>query len=272
VTEVASYRRLPAVTTPRKRTRKLEQPDVVWALLNALRRGEPLSAALRAAAVGQSTYYRERRQSPLLRGLIDEAEAAGRERRAAVTSPSPVAPPVRPPAPSRPRPVEQPNVAGLLDRLAPGPASRTIVVTAPPLVEPRQPLAERAAEHTRKTPSGLVASLTAASRASARERRDSVPRPHAEGRPGGSPWLLPLFALALELVVATVLVGDVILALGIAAIAIAYLVAFRRSHLATERSLAALPPAAEAPVAASHDLRWLDATLAHRHPIPRSKQ
>jgi hypothetical protein len=262
------------VSTPNKRPRKLEQPEVVWALLNALRRGEPLAAALRTAGVGQSTFYRERRQSPLLRGLIEQAEAAGREQRA--LSPGPAALPSIEPTPTRPRPLERPNISGLLERMATTtPVSREVVVTLePPKVEPRAPLAERAAERTRSTLASLAYTLTSSSRASAKDRRDSVHfRPHAEERPGGSHWLPPQLALVLQLVVAVVLVGNVSLPLGIAAVSIAYLLAFRRSDAATARQpqpVVAAPPI-DAPVDASHDLRWLDATLARRPPITKGK-
>jgi hypothetical protein len=329
------------VSTLRPRPRKLEQPDVVWALLDALRRGESLPAALRSVGVAQSTFYRERRNSPLLRGLIAQAEAEGRAHRAvapstfappiehvalpvepmappveaaappaeAVAPPvepmappaeraalpvepiappteraappvQPVAPPtepVAPPAehPARPRPVEQPNVAGLLERLAPGPASRTVVVSIERAeVGPRRPsLGERARIRPREDLARLASRLTAATRATALERLETVHSSHAEERLGGSHWLLPQLVLAIQLVVAVLLVGGVSLPLGIAAVSIAYLLAFRQPDAeARPRPLGPGPAPIEEPVDASHDLRWLDATLARRPPITRSKQ
>ena len=65
------------------RLRKLEQPDVVWRLLTALENGDSMAAALRAAGVARSTLTNELKRSPLLSGLIQQAEAAGKAARAA---------------------------------------------------------------------------------------------------------------------------------------------------------------------------------------------
>ena len=309
VTDTPSYRRLPSVSPSAQHLRKLEQPQVVWALLDALQRGESLADSLRIAGVGQSTFYRERRKSPFLRGLVEAAEAAGRAQ-AALHAPAPIggsAPPdatpvrdeavERPPdaatdathstdagpvptpgaAPAGPQPVERPNVAGVLDRLAPGPPSRTLVVpisVAAP--EPPPPLADRATQRVRNTLSELSLRVTRASREAAEDRRAAV-RENADDRAPGPHWLPPMLLLVVQLIVVVLLVGNIGLPLGIAAMTAIYVLAVR-PRVAAHRQPEAVPaPAptvdlpAEAPVEATRDLRWIDATLSRRPPVTRGK-
>jgi hypothetical protein len=104
-------------------------------------------------------------------------------------------------------------------------------------------------------------------------------REHADDRDPGPHWLPPQLVLVVQLVVAILLVGSVGLPLGIAAMTAIYLLAVRPRDAGARPQPETVPAAvptidapAEAPIPATHDLRWLDATLSRRPPVTKGKE
>ena len=273
-------RRLPAVT--QNLARKLDRPEVVWALLDALRVGKTLEESLRQAGVSSSTFYRERRRSELFRGLVEQAETDGRARRTADLPPRATAMP----AGGTPAANRAPLV-GLLQGGSTDAASTTVVVDVPSLATDAGSSAgdnvpavrgQLPKWSARSFFTGLKERLTRASRIEAGERRAVAQVPSADAGSLGIHWLPPQIALLLQVAVAVVLAGSLPLPLGIAALAAVYLaaalklrgIAFHRAP-APRAVAAALDVSPQSPVDATHDLKWLDATLAQRPPAGRDK-
>lgn len=274
-------RRLPAVT--QKLARRLDRPEVVWALLDALRVGKSLEESLRQAGVSASTFYRERRRSELFRGLVEQAEADGRARRTADLQPRF---PTAVPAGGAPAANRAPLV-GLLQGGSTDAASTTVVVAVPSLAAdagssigdmvPAVP-GQRPMWSARSFLTGLEKRLTRASRIEAGERRATAQVSNADAGSLGIHWLPPQIALLLQVAVAVVLAGSLPLPLGIAAVAAVFFaaawelrgIAFHRAP-ATRGVVAALDVSPESPVDATHDLKWLEGTFAKRPQAEKDK-
>ncbi|HEX7172786.1 MAG TPA: hypothetical protein VF365_09295 [Candidatus Limnocylindria bacterium] len=125
---------------------------------------------------------------------------------------------------------------------------------------------------------GLEGRLTRISRIEAGERRATAQVRNADAASLGIHWLPPQIALVLQVAVAVVLAGSLSLPLGIAALAAVYLFAawklgghaFHRAP-ATRGGVAALDVPAPSHVDATHDLKWLEGTLAQRPQARKDK-
>ena len=258
------------MTTKPMPARKLERPEVIWTLLDALARGDSLADALRQADVAPSTFYRECRRSELFLGLIDRARASGlavRQRAATVAPPAAVAVPTADvilPVPAQPSPDLEDYRTDKMPAVAAHVAPIAIAPGIP--AEPEPPRVEG--------PSRLrtfVVSLGSASRAGSAQRTAIVADERASASVAGSDWALPAFVLVVQCFAVLLLVDSLAVQLASTAIVVVGVLALMRRR-ASVRDVPQQPAPAVvqmvAPVEARHDLDWLQASIARSRVDP----
>jgi hypothetical protein len=264
------------MTTQPAPQRKLERPEVIWALLESLARGDVLTDALRRVDVAPSTYYRECRRSALFRSLTEQARASGAvaRERAATTAPAPPAPPematldIVLPAMAEPSPdLEVYSADGGV--AVPATAEPVAIVYEPPVEAVSAPVVRPSRMR------GFMTSLGSASLVGAARRAELTHRDRPTTSVAGGDWALPALVLVSQCFVVLALVGNTTLQLvatGIVVLAVLAVLAIVRAR--RSMPIASLAPrqaeadAAAVQVEVRHDLDWLEASIGRPRPGP----
>ena len=259
--------------------RKLERPEVIWTLLDALARGDALADALRQAGVAPSTFYRECRRSELFRGLVDRARASAHGRAAAVPPPPPLTvlstADVVLPVMAEPSPDLEDYSTDRMPALAADDAAVTIGTdVAAVTVAPDVPA--EAASPSGEGPSrvrAFVVSLGTASRAGSANRTAIVAEERASESVAGADWALPAFVLVVQCFAVLLLVDNLAVQMASTAIVVVGVLALMRRRVPVRRARQQAVPvvvqvAAPAAVEARHNLDWLEASIAHSRVDP----